>query len=149
MPTIKEEIARASDWLSSALLSSGYNADYSLNSLSEVERFYNDHTANGFARPNSFIAHETEERMFAMGCYIGEVIRRAKGGEWRGSDQDPDVKINLELRMADGSICWPTQRAMKRLKNGSVDSVVEYAQSFGAALGGKSPKKSLFKRIFG
>ena len=89
------------------------------------------------------MATDTDARMFAMGCYIGEVIRRVKGGEWQGSDADPNVKVNLELRLPDGSICWPTQRAMRRLKNGASDSVVAYAQELGAIAqgGGEGPEK--------
>jgi hypothetical protein len=150
MATIQEEIVTASNWMAAALLSSGYNADFSPNSFPEVERFFNEHSANGFPRPDSFLAHEMESRIFAMGCYIGEVIRRAKAGEWRGSDSDPNVKVNLELRLPDGSVCWPTQRAMSRLKNGASDSIVAYGLSFGVAAGGaSSAKKGFFKRLLG
>ena len=151
MALIKEEITTASEWMAAALLSSGYNADFSLSSFAEVERFFNEHSANGFPRAGSFLANDTDSRIFAMGCYIGEVIRRVKGGEWQGSDDDPNVKVNLELRLPDGSVSWPTQRAMRRLKNGSPDSIVAYAQELGATThaGAKAGKKGLFKRLFG
>lgn len=52
--------------------------------------------------------------MFAVGSYVGEVIRRHYGGEWRGNDEDPEGEINLGLVLPGGAIIWPVQRVLKR-----------------------------------
>ena len=73
-----------------------------------------------------------------MGCYVGEVVRRSKGGEWYGDDADPEVELNAELRLADGSVCWPIQRVMKRLRNGAEDSITAYGRGLGVPSGPSS-----------
>jgi hypothetical protein len=149
MQNIKDDIAKASDWAAAALQSLGYTIDYSTQSLQEIDRFYDEHTVNCTPRPNSLFSRDTDERIFAMGCYIGEVIRRAKGGEWRGDDNDLQVKLHVELRLKDGTLCWPTQRALNRLRNGRDDGIVAFAQGLGVQIGAPPASKGFFKRLFG
>ena len=49
MRTIKEDIAESAGWISRALQSSGYRADFSPESLWEIARFFDDHSVNGKA----------------------------------------------------------------------------------------------------
>ena len=53
------------------------------------------------------------------------------GGTWETDDSDPLGEINIAVRLPDGSVVWPVQRAMKRFENGSEDSLYAY----GAVLG--------------
>ena len=151
MPSIKEDIATASEWIAAALRSSGYNIDFSVQSLQEIDRFYDEHTVNGAPRPNGLFSTDLDSRIFAVGSYVGEVIRRAKGGEWHGDDADPRVKLHVELRLEDGTLCWPTQRAMNRLRNGREDGIGAFAQGLGVSMGASSKpaNKGFFKRLFG
>jgi hypothetical protein len=151
MPNIKEDISKASDWIAAALRSSGYNVDFSVQSLQEIDRFYDEHTVNGAPRPNGLFATDLGSRIFAVGSYVGEVIRRAKGGEWNGDDSDPQVELHVELRLKDGTLCWPTQRAMNRLRNGREDGIVAFAQGLGVSTAASSKKagKGFFTRLFG
>jgi hypothetical protein len=138
MATIREDIARASDWIAEALASSGYRADFSPSSLSEVDRFFEEHSINGTPRAGGLLSDGLGSRLFALGCYVGEVVRRSKGGEWYGDDSDPEVELNAELRLADGFVCWPIQRVMKRLKNGGEDGIAAYGVGFGIPAGPSS-----------
>jgi hypothetical protein len=151
MATIKEDIAAASDWISKALQSSGYRADFTPQSLWEIDRFFDEHTVNGSPKPGGLLAESLGSRLFAIGSYIGEVIRRHRGGDWHGDDTDPKVEINVELRLADDSVCWPIQRAMKRFKNGPEDGIVAYGLGLGVSAGPRpEPQtKGFFRRLFG
>lgn len=151
MPTIKQDIATASDWISKALQFSGYRADFTPQSLREIDRFFDEHSANGSPKPGGLLAESLGQRIFAIGSYIGEVLRRHRGGEWHGDDADPEVELHVELQLADGSVCWPTQRAMKRLKNGSEDSIAAWGLSLGVPVDPEpqQPAKGFFRRLFG
>jgi hypothetical protein len=151
MPTIKEDIATASEWAAAALRSSGYNIDYSTESLQEIDRCYDEQSVNGVPRPNGLFSTDLDSRIFAVGCYVGEVIRRARGGEWHGDDADPHARLHVELRLKDGTLCWPTQRALNRLRNGRQDGIVAYAQGLGVPIGASSKPagKGIFRRLFG
>jgi hypothetical protein len=62
------------------------------------------------------LSQDLGSRLFAVGAYIGEVIRRERGGDWVADDNDPQAEINLAVRLTDGTTCLPIQRAMKRFK---------------------------------
>lgn len=109
-----------------ALQSSGYKADFSVASLAEVERFFVEHTGRGAPRKGGLLAEQTGPRLFMIGAYVGEVIRRAGNGIWLGSDDDPRGEINVEVHLAGTRVIWPIQRVMKRLKNGPEDNIRDY-----------------------
>ena len=151
MATIAEDIKRSADWIAQALNSSGYRADFTPQSLWDIDRFFDEHSSGGAAKPGGLLSENLGQRIFAIGSYIGEVARRKLGGEWIGNDDDPQAEINVELKFADGMRCWPVQRAMKRLKNGAEDGIVAWGSGAGLDVG-PSPKRSpngLFKRLFG
>ena len=134
MGTITEDIHVGADWIAKALSSSGYAADFSPPSLWEIDRFFDDHSRNGEAVPGGLLGNDLGCRLFSIGAYVGEVIRRSVGGEWRGDDSDPQAEINIELVVA-GSTCWPVQRVMKRFKNGAEDGVAAYGTGLGLDVG--------------
>jgi hypothetical protein len=152
MSTLSADLLAASEWIAAALLSSGYKADFSPGSLWEIERFFDEHTANGVARPDGLLAQDLGARLFAIGGYIGETIQRSKGGRWVENASEPNDEINVALELPDGTSMWPVVRAMKRLEGGSADSIVAYAKSFGLDVGpapDRGPRTSLFGRFFG
>jgi len=150
MGTIKDDIAESSLWISRALQSSGYRADFSPQSLWEIDRFLDDHSVNGTAKPGGLLSQDLGRRLFAIGSYIGEVVRCDVGGEWVGDDADPEVEINVELHLPNDARCWPTQRAMKRFKNGPEDSIAFWGSSMGLQVGRRpEPPKGFLRRFFG
>jgi hypothetical protein len=60
----------------------------------------------------------------AFGSYVGEVIRRHRGGEWGmvriGDERSPG------LRQVGGALCWPWGRARNRLVTGPEENVWHY-----------------------
>jgi hypothetical protein len=149
MRTIKEDIAAGADWISRALRRSGYRADFSPQSLWEIDRFFDEHGENGVARPGGLLSESLGSRLFSIGSYIGEVVRRKLGGEWVGDDADPQAEINVELHLPDGSRCWPVQRTMKRFKNGPEDGIVAWGLGAGLEVGPRpEPARGFLKRLF-
>jgi hypothetical protein len=133
MNVIIDDALAAAEWIADALTSSGYAADFSSTSLTEVDRFFDEHAPDGKPLPNGLLARELGPRMFALGAYVGEVIRRNIGGEWAVDEDNPNAEIDLELRLSDGSTVWPVQRVMKRYQNGPEDAIAAYGASLGLA----------------
>ncbi len=132
MGSLVEDAGRAAEWISTALNSSGYRADFSIDSLREIDRFFDEHSHQGRPVPGGLLSEDLGSRIFSLGSYVGEVIRRTHGGSWRGDDSDPEGEIKIELVLPNGTIMWPVQRAMKRFKKGPEESIYVY----GVAVGG-------------
>ncbi len=126
MPTLIEDAKASADWIVQALNSSGYKADFRLESLRELDRFFDEHSAGGRARPGGLLSTDLGSRLFALGSYMGEVLRRAYGGDWQADDQDPQGEINIQIVFANGGKVWPVQKVMKRLQNGPPESLLDY-----------------------
>jgi hypothetical protein len=139
MGTLLEDVDAAAAWISTALSSSGYRADFSPESLWSIDTFLDEHSTNGKARPRGLLATDLGSRLFALGAYTGEVIRRGVGGAWRVDDQDPEGEINIQLVLADGGRVWPVQRVLKRFSNGPEDGIAAYGAALGLDVGPAPP----------
>jgi len=124
--SIVSDVQSAAEWIAKALSSSGYHADFSLGSLREIDRFLDDQAPGGRVRPGGLLSEQLGQRIFGLGAYTGEVLRRRCGGNWEGNDADPNAEINIALKLADGSLIWPVQRVMKRFKGGAEDGIYAY-----------------------
>ena len=151
MNTLLEDIEPSAEWISRALNSSGYGGDFTPQSLWEIDRFFEEQSRDGLAKPGGLLAEGQGQRLFAVGCYMGEVVLRVMGGEWVADDADPEGEINIELKLPDGTRCWPVQRAMKRFKNGAEDGVAVWGMGLGLEVGPPPAqvRKGLLKRLFG
>jgi hypothetical protein len=123
---IVRDVLVSAEQISRALSQSGYRADFSLESLKEVDRFFDEQALNGKPKAGGLLSQELGARLFAIGAYVGEVIRRHNGGQWQGDDNDPQAEINVALRLKTGATLWPVQRVMKRFKNGTEDGIWLY-----------------------
>jgi hypothetical protein len=128
MGTIYEDIQTAATSIADELTGHGYALDFTVDSLAEVDRFFDENSALDPATTDSLLASRLGQWMFALGAYSGEVLRSAIGGEWRwqGADDDKAASTDTELVLVDGSIIWPLQRAWKRLMNGPDDSMAAW-----------------------
>ncbi len=120
-PTLEQDIAEAKGWIAKTLNSSNYEADFSLNSLKEIDRFFDEQST-----PNGLLNKNRGQRIFAIGVYIGEIIISSCKGNWATDDNDPQGEIHIAVKLPDGSVIWPVQRAMQRYQNGSEDSIYDY-----------------------
>jgi hypothetical protein len=121
---LQDDIPAAAQWMSAALRSSGYNADFSPMSIAEVERFFAEQTKDGTAVPGSLLSEHVGQRLFGLGSYCGEVLRKELGGQWLTDDSDPAGELNAALRLRDGSTCWPMQRVLGRFQSSDANLVV-------------------------
>jgi hypothetical protein len=135
MASLAEDLDASAQWISKALSSSGYPADFSPASLWAIDRFFDEHSAAGQPRPGGLLATDLGGRLFALGAYTGEVIRRALSAKWRTDDQDPHGEVNVELVLPSGAVIWPVQRVMKRFQNGAEDGLAVYATALGVSVG--------------
>lgn len=125
--TLMQDIPPAADWIVTALNSSGYKADYTLESMKEIDRFYDEQNKPG----GIFTMGSVGSKLFALGCYVGETIIKLYGGEWVTNDKDPQGEINIQVKLSDGSIIWPVQKTMKRYQLGSEESIYDYVYVIG------------------
>ena len=126
-PTLLDDLTTAKDWIAKALISSGYQADHTLESLKEIDRFFDEQSG-----PGGLLSEQRGQRMFGLGAYIGDVLIRTYGGHWITDDQDPQGELNVAVRLDDGSMVWPVQRAIKRYQSGPEDGIYIYGVAIGS-----------------
>ncbi len=120
-PTLAHDIPIAAEWAKNNLNATGYQVDYDLQSMEEVERFFREQSAEG-----GVLTGKCGSILFGLGCLVGETIIRIHGGHWETDDDDPKGEVNIAVRLPDGSVIWPVQRCMKRLANGPEDNIHDY-----------------------
>lgn len=126
-PTLLDDLTTAKDWIAEALLFSSYQADHSLESLREIDRFFDEQSG-----PGGLLTERRGQRLFGLGAYIGDVLIRTYGGHWVTDDHDPQGELNVAVQLDDGSMVWPIQRAMKRYQNGPEDGIYIFGASLGS-----------------
>lgn len=120
-PTLYEDIHTACEWVVMALNSSGYKADYTLESMKEIDRFIEEQSGE-----NGIISRGRGKILFSLGCYVGETVIRLYGGKWHTDDNDPQGEINASVELDNGTVICPIQRVIKRYQNGSEDGIYAY-----------------------
>jgi hypothetical protein len=125
---IVKDTLDAANWAATALPGVGYNADFTLDSLKEIDRLFDEQAPGGTPKAGGLLSDQLGSRIFVLGAYVGEVIRRHYGGEWQGDDADPKAEINVAVRLKSSTIFWPVQRVMKRFKNGPEDGIYVYGR---------------------
>ena len=138
MSTIVEDLRDAASSIAAVANDAGYAFDFTARSLWDVERFIDDNASSGEPRPGGLLSKDLGSRVFALGAYVGEVIRAAIGGEWvadnAGDDWLPDVALDADLavtlRTPEG-LLWPNQQVMRRIMVGPAEGVASYAAAVG------------------
>jgi hypothetical protein len=125
-PKIIDDAIASAKWIANALSQSGYKADFSLQSLKEIDRFFDEQTTDGQPNPGGLLSEQLGARLFAIGAYVGEVIRRQREGSWEVDERDPQAEINIAIRLKTGAVFWPVKRVMKRFGDGAEDSIWVY-----------------------
>lgn len=100
----------------------GVVLDYGVESLSHVDRVIED-----LRRDQRFETLQT--MLFAMGCYVGEVMVRQAGASWRTTAQMGMGEVAsspIVIRVADGRGCNPVGRVYKRFQSGAGHSLVSF-----------------------
>jgi hypothetical protein len=99
----------------------GVALDYSAASLEDVDRII-----EGF-RQEGLSVEQIADTLFGFGCYVGEVVIRNLGGQWKAGD-GVGVAVfdesDLLVELAERNACNPIGKVFKRFENGEADSVV-------------------------
>ncbi len=117
--TLKEDILISSEWVVNALNSSGYKADYTLESMKEIDRFFDE-------QKTGILSKNLGSTIFALGSYVGQTAIKLYGGEWVTDDNDPKGEVNISVKLSNGTMIFPVMKCMKRFGNGSEDSLYAY-----------------------
>ncbi len=115
--TLEDDIGAYQVWLSLAMNSSGYRimpyAEATLSSLSEIDRFLKEQSGDdGIIRKNGI-----DKILFALGCYVGEAIINDMHGRWITNDSDPCGRMNISVRLDDGSEIFPVKEIYNVFEN--------------------------------
>ena len=117
--SLEKDIDEYSEWITTALNHSGYLADYTLESMKELDRFIDEEN-------DGIIARQRGRILFAMGAYVGKTVIKLYGGEWITNDRDPEGELNITVRLPDGTQMMPVYKCMKRCKLGMEESLYSY-----------------------
>ena len=64
-----DDLELASKWVAKALNSSNYQADYSVESLKEIDRFFKEEN-----KPGGILSKNVGQILFSLGAYVGDVF---------------------------------------------------------------------------
>lgn len=127
MATLLEDIKIQSAWIVTAFGADKLNLDYTVESFRLIDNFFDEHSENGIAKPNGRLSQNCGPILFSIGSYVGEtIIRNVPDAVWITDDNDPQGEVNVEIKLADGTIIGPMHRVIKRFKNGPEDGIYAY-----------------------
>ncbi len=102
--------------------------DKSFESLIDIDKFFNVNTKNGKPIRSGKLSGNLGAKLFSIGAYVGNCfIENIKGARWVTNDRDPEGEFNITIKFPDGGEIYPVQKVMKRLTNGTEDSIYVYA----------------------
>lgn len=83
--TLIEDAMRGAEWMALCLAESGYNPDFTLNSLRDLDKFIDEHSKDGKPKPGGLLSESVGIRLFGLGCWFtgrptccGQQITRAR-----------------------------------------------------------------------
>lgn len=91
-------------------------------------------------REEGLTAEDAAEALFVLGCYLGEVLRRALGGEWQATSRSALRDLSpwpMVLALRSGSTWDPIGKVYKRFELGDAEYLPAY---FRAAAASASPR---------
>ena len=117
--SLKKDIVTAKEWIKTALESSGYQADFSLESLKDIDRFFDEQN-----KDDGILSQNTGRILFALGVYVGETIISNYGGQWDLDDCESETSISV--RVDENTVLFPVIRIMARYEYGTANSIYTY-----------------------
>ena len=124
--TLAQDIVVAEEWVVKALNASEYQADYTLESMKEIDRFFDEQSTT-----EGILAKNRGQIIFSLGAYVGQTAIKLYGGQWETDDNDPRGEITIAVKLADGTTIWPVVKCMKRYDQGAEESLYAYLYALG------------------
>jgi hypothetical protein len=119
------EALRMADQLVALVKRRGHTLDFTPGSLALVDGLVDAIKASGATE------QEASGMIYGVGCYVGEVMGRHAGGQWRhAADMGMSAVCPwpLVIALPDGHGYNPIGKAFKRFRNGEADSLVFFWQ---------------------
>ena len=107
--TLKEDILKQKEWIVKALNSSNYKADGTVESLKEIDRFFDEEKKPGGLLDRPKIGYI----LFGIAAYVGEIAIKEVGGEWIADDNDPEGEVKIAVKLKNGNTIWPGYKVLK------------------------------------
>ncbi len=117
----------------------GVLLNYSLASLAALDVFLDETWGRDGEAPNDETYKLPPGKLpvaIEFGSYLGEVIRRALGGEWEIDPAKPNNPYSAKVKLPQGGFVAPIYCVYLRFKNGEKESLCEVAQN---VIGSKAP----------
>ena len=122
-PTPEHAPTHAADIVKLAKLIHGVDLDYSPASLENIDQILQQFSDGG-----STVA-DLGETLFAIGCYVGEVLVRHLQGIWRNTSDTALASVGgfpIVVELPNQRLANPIHRVFSRLEKGDVDSIARY-----------------------
>jgi hypothetical protein len=116
----------AADVVEAARMVNSVELDYSVASIEQVDAIIEG------MRQEGHTPETMAESLYSFGCYLGEVLVRQAGGQWREATKAelPTLAGLLPLvQLATGGACNPIGKVFKRLQNGPAENLVAFYQA--------------------
>lgn len=127
MATLLEDIKKQAEWTVEAFKVDGYKLDFSINSLIEIDRFFEMNMIDEKPKKRGRLAKNLGPVLFSIASYLTEtILRNSPGSELLTDDDDPYGEVNFSIKLPDNGVIFPWERVMKRFKNGFEDSIYPY-----------------------
>ncbi len=119
-----EEMRKLAERAVGLAVKAGMKLDYSETSLQAVDAYVGQ--LHGFLNSPENTWTEKMKWGFALayGGYVGEVVRRAAGGEWVAGTLVPDPKLAIGIVELT-----PVTKVLRRMNNGIEDHLPHYVES--------------------
>ena len=105
---LKEDLEIASRSISEEMISAGYHADYTIESLKEVDRFMEEERKDG-----GLLTDHLGAKLFGLGAYVGDVFIKKYGGQWITHDRAKDGEMTVTVQLDNEITFMPVISVMK------------------------------------
>ena len=130
MANLAEDINEYAIWVVNAFREDNYNLDYSIDSLIEVDRFFQNNMIGNKPKENGRLNENFGSIIFAISSYVAKtLIKNVPNSVLITDDNDPKSEMNFSVKFSNQTICFPAQKTMRRAQNGLEDGIYPYGYS--------------------
>lgn len=123
---VDQIIEQAQEFVAYHHVDTDVTLDYSAASIAQVDALLDD------LHHRQVDPADVGDLVVGAASYVGEVIRRTRGGTWAAADEDgadSGAAIFNPRMIVAGSSLWPASKVCKRILDGANDSLVLYYET--------------------
>lgn len=123
-PSLMEEIPKAAGWWVQNMENFGYPLDGTSASFAVLDKFFEDQCKPGGLLPGK--VRQMKTQLFAVGCYVGQVLVKELEAEWLVEEKVRDAEALIGVKLPDGRVARPVQRAIRCVDRTSGFTFVDF-----------------------